>query len=192
MFILGVFIFYILILICAIIISIKSLIVSLVLMYFINKNFSEKLMLLFNYDIFNYYLFLSLIFFFFFTTFFGIFVETKQKYTQMDKGALFSVALSWILLLYGRIEQHMLISFVAVNCLNFSAIKLYFSEKTEKGHAIYFLFGMYSLVCGWIFSGIFIYEFYSKLNKFWISSMIVLTIYYFITYIKSAFKAFFR
>lgn len=192
MFILGAFIFYAVVLVFAMIMSIKSLAISLILMYFINKNFSEKLILLFNYDIFNYYLFLSLIFFFFFTIFFGIFVETKQKYTQMDKGALLSVVLSWILLLYGRTEQHMLISFVAVNCLNFSAVKLYYSRKTEKGHAIYFLFGMYSLVCGWIFSGIFIYEFYSKLNIIWILSMIVLVIYYYITYMKLALKATFR
>lgn len=192
MFIIVMFIIYILAIVLAIVTSIKSFVVSTTLIYLLNKFLGDKIKLIFNYNSLDYCIFMSLIYFFFFTIFFGIFIDATKKFTQMDVKNLFSVIFSWILLLYGRMENHMIISFIAVNCLNFSAIKLYFSKETEKGHAIYFTFGLYSIICGWMFAVLFVFEYYDYLNIYWIISMIILSIYYYVSCLREGIKFFFR
>ena len=178
--------------IIALIMSIKAMGISIILLVLIKYFLGDEIITFFNNNYFNYYLFLSLVFFFFFTIFLGFFMETKNKITETDKINLFLVVLGWGLVLYGRTKYNIIISFLGTNLLNFSSIKLFFGEKTEKGHFVYFLFSFYSIFCGWLFGLIFIYDYYRYFNMIWWGLIVITFVYWYISYWKYGIKAFFR
>lgn len=178
--------------IIALIMSIKAMGISIILLVLIKHFLGDRIIIFFNNNYFNYYLFLSLVFFFFFTVFLGFFMETNNKITVTDKMNLFLVVLGWGLVLYGRTEYNIIISFLGTNLLNFSSIKLYFGDKVQKGHFVYFLFSFYSVFCGWLFGLIFIYDYYRYFNIIWWGLIVITFVYYYFSYWKYGLKAFFR
>lgn len=192
MLIIAFLVIYSIFIIFALVMSIKAMGISLILLFLIKRFLEDRIIVFFNNDYFNYYLFLSLVFFFFFTVFLGFFMETNGKITETDKTNLFLVVLGWGLVLYGRCEDSIVISFLGTNLLNFSSIKLFFGEKTERGHFVYYLFSMYSVLCGCLFGLIFIYDYYRDFTTIWWGLIAITFVWWYISYWKYAIKAFFR
>lgn len=192
MLIIAFLVIYSIFIIFALVMSVKAMGMSLILLFLIKRFLEDRIIVFFNNDYFNYYLFLSLVFFFFFTVFLGFFMETNGKITETDKTNLFLVVLGWGLVLYGRCKDSIVISFLGTNLLNFSSIKLFFGEKTERGHFVYYLFSMYSVLCGCLFGLIFIYDYYRDFTTIWWGLIAITFVWWYISYWKYAIKAFFR